>query len=598
MQAISEKSQMGAKEPTRISPSKRTKLELAEDKHHSDDMAHDSGPESNDTGLTPIVSRSEKHQLADQLGDAHLNILPLKKLLVCLTALSLGLFISFCDQTGLTIALPQIAKDLNAETSINWAGTSSLLANCVCQVLFGRLADIFGRKNILLTSLGILAVADLICGFVKTGPQFYVFRAFAGIGAGGTQSLTMVMLSDIVTLKQRGKYQGILGAQVGLGNALGPFIMAGFVEHNSWRNFYHMMPALIVMVMLTIWYLIDDRSNSQKLSSVLSRAEKFKKIDYLGLLFSTASLTLLLVPISGGGSTYAWNSTLVIVMFIIGGGCFVGFVLIEWKIPKLPMIPLDLFGRLSLSIILLSNFFFGMAYYGVLYYLPYYLQIVRQLDAIHSSIFVLPLVLPMSIMSIVAGQIISRTGHYKFVIIAGYTVWTLACGLLMVFNKTTNYGVIVVILLLMGSGIGWTFQPTMVAAQALARKAERAVVISARNVLRSFGGAVGVAIASLIVSNSLLKEIDQQGDDSILSSAFLTYMKTHIYTRIDPSGMSRDQVELIKTMYMKSIKNFFILTIPLMGVCLVSNLFVKDNGLQCIDELPEKQVEKVGDKQV
>lgn len=111
----------------------------------------------------------------------------------------------------------------------------------------------------------------------------------------------MVMLSDICSLEQRGKYQGILGAQVGLGNALGPFIMAAFAEKNSWRNFFHMMPGINVLVMLTIYFLIDNKATSTNLNNVLKVSEKFKKIDYLGILFSTAALTLLLVPISGGG---------------------------------------------------------------------------------------------------------------------------------------------------------------------------------------------------------------------------------------------------------------------------------------------------------
>ena len=536
---------------------------------------------------TPESDQEDRRELSEKLGDAHLNILETKKLVICLGALSLGLLISFVDQTGVTVALPQIAKDLDAEATINWAGSAALLANCVCQVLFGRLSDIFGRKTILLSSLGILAVSEICCGFAQTGVQFYIFRAFAGIGCGGTQSLIMVILSDICSLKKRGKYQGILGAQVGLGNAIGPFIMAAFAERSSWRNFFHMMPGINVLVMITIYLLIDTKEASSNLDHVLKASEKFKKIDYLGMIFSTAALTLLLVPISGGGSTYAWNSPLVIVMFIIGGLCLIAFVLIEWKVPKLPMIPIYLFSRRSLLLILGSNFFFGMAYYGCIYYLPYYFQIVRQLDSIHSAILLLPLVIPQAVGSIIAGQIITYTGHYIYVIFIGYVLWTIGCGLLLLFNETVSYGVVVVCLLIMGSGVGFTFQPTIVAAQAQSRKAERAVVISTRNVLRSFGGAMGIAVGSLIVSNSLVKEIDVQlkSPDLVLSSTYLKYLKTHIYTRIDITQFSPEQVAVIQGMYMASIKNFFIVCVPLMGICLISTFFVNDRGLRCIDEI-------------
>ncbi|RCK66050.1 putative transporter C3H1.06c [Candida viswanathii] len=536
--------------------------------------------------MSKSSSIEETKQLSDQLGDVHYKVLPTRKLIICLSSLSLALFASFVDQTGLTIALPTIGKDLNAQSTINWAPTASLLANTVCQVLFGRLSDIFGRKIMLLTCLVTLAFGDLICGFVKTGVEFYVFRAVTGLSCGGIQSLCMVILSDVVTLKQRGKYQGILGASVGLGNSVGPFIMSAFIERNSWRNFYHMMCPFVLLVGVINYIYIDTKEQTKELKLVITKKQQFKKLDYWGMLFGCSSITLLLIPISGGGSTYAWNSALVISMFVIGGGLFIGFLFVEWKIPELPMIPMTLFTRASLALILGSNFFFGMAYYGFTFYIAYYYQIVRGLDSIHSSILMLPLVIPQSIVSVISGQIISYTGHYIYVVIAGYSLWTLACGLTLLFDLNTNYGVVTVVLLLMGSGVACTFQPTMVAAQSQAKKSERAVVISCRNVIRSFGGAMGLAIASLIISNTLLREINQQGPDLIVPADYLTYMKTHIYSKIDTSVLTHAQVVVIRQMYMTAIRNFFYLTIPLLAICLITNMFVKDRGLQCIDEEP------------
>ncbi|CUM66709.1 uncharacterized protein PRCAT00004387001 [Priceomyces carsonii] len=525
-------------------------------------------------------------KLSDKLGDAHMNLLPKRKLIVSLGAMSLGLFATFVDQTSLTVSLPQIGKDLNAQTTINWAATAQLMANTVCQVLFGRLADIFGRKRILLMSLGILAISDLCCGFAQTGVQFYVFRAFAGIGQGGTQSLTMVIVSDIVTLKQRGKYQGILGSQVGLGNAIGPFLMSAFIEHSSWRNFYHMMPGLVALVMLTIFFTIDN--NKAVLDSVISNKEKFKKIDYLGMLFSTASLTLLLVPISGGGSTYAWDSTKVIVMFVIGGVCMVIFLIIEWKIPILPMIPLSLFSRPSLALILGSNFCFGLEFYAFIYYIPYYFQIVKKMDSIHSAILILPLVLTQSVSSIIAGNLISFTGKYKLIILTGYGLWFTSCCLLLLFKPDTHVGIIVLVLLIMGCGTGWTFQPTIVAVQAHSKKSERAVVIGCRNVLRSFGGSVGVAVSSLIMSNTLLNKISEElnKESSDVPKSYLLYLKKHIYSKIELSGLDEKQISVVQDMYMGSMRNLFYLYIPLIGVCFISTIFIVDRGLLCIDEAP------------
>lgn len=133
------------------------------------------------------------------------NILPIGKLVVVFAALSTALLICFIDQNSIGVALPTIGKDLNAATTISWAGTSSLIANTVFQVLYGRISDIVGRKSVFLTAVGLLALGDLLCGFAQTGPQLYAFRGISGVGNGGITALTMMIVSDIVTLENRGK---------------------------------------------------------------------------------------------------------------------------------------------------------------------------------------------------------------------------------------------------------------------------------------------------------------------------------------------------------------------------------------------------------
>lgn len=533
--------------------------------------------------LTITVKELSKNDLSDKLGDAHMDILPRKKLIILLCSLSLTLMLSFADQTGVTVALSTIGSDLNCEETINWAGTAALLSNCVCQILFGRLSDIFGRKHVMMTCLFILAIADLCCGFAQTGIQFFIFRAFAGIGNGAVSSLSMVILSDVVTLEQRGKYQGILGSSVGVGNSVGPFIMSAFIKSYSWRGFYYFVSPTMILNIVMVHFLVKNKKK-QDLNSLLSTKDKFKKIDYLGIITAAVGLTLLLIPISGGGSTFSWSSPLVISMFIVGGLLMVAFVLIEWKIPELPMIPLYLFKSPSLCLLLVSNFFFGMAYFGLIYYLPYYFTIIKQKTEVQSSLFIMPLVLCQALGSVVSGQIISRTGHYIWVVIFGYTLWCLGNGLLLTWNHSIKDYVQIIILLVLGTGVGFTFQPTMVACQAQSKKADRAVVISTRNVLRSFGGAVGIAVGSTIVSNSLLKRISLEESRGVLDQDYLNFLKDHIYSKIQTDGLSSEQVLRVVNIYEGALFNYFCLLVPLIGACLVSSFFVKDRGLQCIDE--------------
>lgn len=560
-----------------------------EDSREATEMCHTDSLSSHQTAVNPESDTSSKHTLEDQLGNQHLNALPLNKLLFCLTGCSLSLLVSFMDQNGVTVALTYIADELNAEVSINWAGTASLLANTVCQVLFGRFADIFGRKEVLRACLVLLLVSDLLCGFATNGPMFYVFRALAGIGSGGISSLAMVIISDVVTLKQRGKFQGILGASVGIGNAIGPVVMAVFATKYSWRDYYRLLPPLVAAVIVLVQFSVKGTPKNNL--AHLSYREKFANIDYLGLFFATAALTLLLIPISGGGSTYAWNSAIVIAMFVVGGVCAAVFIAVELTIPELPMIPLSIFRSLTLSLVLLITFMFGLAYYAFLFVLPYYFQLVRDESIMRSAVLICPLVLTQAFMSTFAGGLISYMCRYRLVLVVGFGIWMVGHCMTIAWDVDTSDGMIVGTLVMIGTGCGFTFQPSIVAAQANCRKSQRAVVISTRNVMRSFGGALGIAFGSLIITNIIMKEIKTQSAKGTLPAAFLTHLKTHIYTRPDISALSEAEALVVRQMYMHALKTFFYFTVPLLGFCFLASIFIRDNGLKCVDE-PEPAKEK------
>lgn len=293
-----------------------------------------------------------KYQLEDQE-----KLLPRKQLIAVFCALASAFLVTFIDQNALGVALPTIGKDLHAANTISWAGTANLIANTTFQVLYGRLSDIFGRKPLFLTAIGLLAIGDLGCGFAQTGPQLYVLRGISGIGSAGVTALAMMITSDVVTLRERGRYvhpfsissdcevenggavadrtryQGILGSCVGLGNVIGPFMSAGFVEKATWRAiFWTISPLAVLSGAVTFMILPSKRPKG----SFMSKAQK---IDYIGSLLSTAGIILLLVPISGGGAYFAWNSPMVIIMLNLGGICMIIFVLVEWKVAQLPTMP-------------------------------------------------------------------------------------------------------------------------------------------------------------------------------------------------------------------------------------------------------------------
>lgn len=261
------------------------------------------------------------------------NILPRSKLIVALITLSLTLGITMMDQNGISVTLPTIAKDLNAQNTISWAGTSSLIANTTFQMLYGRMSDIFGRKVVFISATMILLVADLLCGLSQNAPMFYVFRGVAGIAGGGITNLAMIIVSDVVTLEQRGFYQGVLGSFVALGNVAGPFLAGAFIDRASWRAFFYMLAPLCLVVASVSFFFLPSKPRTASLK------ESVSKIDYAGVLSSSIAVIFLLIPISGGGSYFEWTSPIVISMLVIGVCSFVFFVVVEWKLARLPMMP-------------------------------------------------------------------------------------------------------------------------------------------------------------------------------------------------------------------------------------------------------------------
>lgn len=365
------------------------------------------------------------------------NILPFGQLMVVFSGLATSLLITFVDQNGISVTLPTIARDLEAQNTISWAGTSSLIANTMFTVLYGRLSDIFGRKIVYISALILLCIADLLCGLAVNPAMFYIFRGLAGVAGGGVGSLTMIIVSDVVTLEKRGRYQGILGASLGLGNIIGPFIAAAFIMRSTWRGFFWMISPLAACSAVVGYFLIPNNAQRDGFRG------NIRRIDWYGVVASSIGIIFILIPISGGGSYFPWDSPMVISMLVIGGCSFIVFGFIEWKVASLPMLPgmyslwhprcsceaniliVAFFKNKVISALLLQSFLLGAVYQVNLYYLPLYFQNARGWSPIASAAMTAPMVACQSIASISSGQYISRLKRYGEIIWLGFGLWTL-----------------------------------------------------------------------------------------------------------------------------------------------------------------------------
>lgn len=364
------------------------------------------------------------------------NILPFGQLMVVFSGLATSLLITFVDQNGISVTLPTIARELGAQNTISWAGTSSLIANTMFTVLYGRLSDIFGRKIVYISALVLLCIADLLCGLAVNPAMFYVFRGLAGVAGGGVGSLTMIIVSDVVTLEKRGKYQGVLGASLGVGNIVGPFVAAAFIMRSTWRGFFWLLSPLAACSAVVGYFLIPNNARKDGFRKNVGR------IDWYGLFASSIAIIFTLIPISGGGSYFSWDSPMVISMLVIGGCSFIAFGFIEWKVASLPMLPsmylpqyssrerlltvsVAFFKNKVIFALLLQSFLLGAVYQSFLYYLPLYYQNARGWSPIVSAALTAPMVACQSLASISSGQYISRLKRYGEIIWVGFGLWTL-----------------------------------------------------------------------------------------------------------------------------------------------------------------------------
>ncbi|THW97231.1 putative major facilitator superfamily transporter [Aureobasidium pullulans] len=501
------------------------------------------------------------------------NLVPLKQRLVIFFTLASCMFLCYVDQNGITVLLPSIAKDLNAADTIAWAGTSALIANTVFQVLYGRLSDLFGRKKIFVACMVLLAISDLICGLTPNKEVLYVFRGISGVANGGIVALVNMIMSDVVTLQQRGKYQGIIGSFIGLGNAAGPLIAAAFTQHSTWRGlFYLNAPLCLIAAGVAAWTL------PQSMPKVNFR-ETIRKVDWIGLFFSTAAIILILIAISDGGHGTPWNSAETISMLVVGSICAIAFVIVEWKFAKLPMMPLEMWRNKSVAFMLVQSFLLGMNYYALIYYLPLYYQNVGGYDVMKSAVLILPLVLVQAAFSALGGQYMSFIGHYIEVILIGFAVWTLGSGLLVSLGVDSPIGHICGFIIMVGFGAGCTFQTTNTAMQAHSPKSQRAIVISNRMLLRQLGGAVGLAISSAISGNVLASSLP----------AHLQYIAESTFAVPDLNTVSAADRRSISTAYANASRAVFIFCVAVIGVALVLTFFVKDKGMKREEDKVEER---------
>ncbi|WP_422395017.1 DHA2 family efflux MFS transporter permease subunit [Nocardia vulneris] len=403
----------------------------------------------------------------------------------------LGMLLAALDQTIVSTALPTIVADLGEAGHMAWVVTAYLLAEAVATALAGKLGDLFGRKLVFQLSALIFIAGSMIAGLANGMTMLIVARGIQGFGGGGLMVTAMALIADTIPLRQRGKYQGALGAVFGVTTVIGPTLGGLFTDHASWRwCFYVNVPVAIIMIAMSARTIPRVRAAVKPI------------IDYAGIGLVAVAVSTLILGLEWGGQEYPWGSPTILGLFIASAVLFAAFVAVELRAEE-PMLPMGLFRSRVFTVCSILSFICGFAMLGSITYLPAYLQYVDGVSATMSGVRSLPLVAGLLVTSILSGQVVGKTGHYRYFPIVGTLVMALGLYLMSTMGRDTGIWEESLYMMVLGLGIGLTMQVLTIVVQNTVPYAQLGTATSGVTFFRTLGSTFGTAIFGTLYSNEI-----------------------------------------------------------------------------------------------
>ncbi|KAH8799927.1 major facilitator superfamily domain-containing protein [Hyaloscypha sp. PMI_1271] len=477
------------------------------------------------------------------------------------------------DATSLSVALPIIAQKLKG-TAIEafWSGTSFLLTSTVFQPSYASFSHIFGRKPLVFVALTFFTVGAIIAAVSNNFTVMLVGRSLQGIGAGGMISLTEVIITDMVPLRERGKWFGFVSGMYAIGSVSGPIVGGAFAQDASWRwIFWINLPIIgIGYVMVALFLKLQHTKSAPFL-------QQLKRVDWFGSVLFIASTTSVLIPVSWGGVIYPWNHWKTLVPLILGIVGLAAFAPYEMYVAKEPMVRFSIFNNLSSKLVYLQTFIHGLLLWSLLYYLPIYYEAVKDYSPIITGIAVFPETFTVAPASIVVGITTSITGRYKWALWVGWVLTVLGMGLLYLQDVNTSTVAWVFLNLVPGLGTGILFAGMGIAIPSSAAAIDSAYAVAFFSFFRAFGQGVGVAIGGTIFQNMVQKKLQAY---PLLAPFAAEYSKdaaglVQVIKAMQP-GLAKTQ--LIQA-YADSIKVIWVTMCGLAAVAMLTCFFVKEYSM-------------------
>ncbi|MEZ5214477.1 MAG: MDR family MFS transporter [Microbacterium sp.] len=509
-----------------------------------------------------------------------------RQVLEALSGLILGMFVSMLASTVVSTSLPVIIHDLDGnQTAFTWVVTATLLTTAISTPIWGKLADLTNRKVLYQLAIVIFVLATAAAGFAQSPEWLIACRAVQGIGAGGLAALSQVLMADIISPRERGRYMGLFGGVMALATIGGPLLGGMMTDAWGWRwNFFVALPVAIVALILV-----------QTTLHVPARPKKKTTIDYLGIVLLSVSVSLLLIWVTNAGTTKGgdwgdvannndWWSLSTVLM--VGGSLLAAilFVIVELR-SKEPLIPLTLFRNRTFTLSVIASIATGIAMFGASVFLSQYMQLARGATPTEAGLMTIPMIGGLLISSIGVGALVTKYGSWKPYLIVGSVLLVAGSALLSTIHYDTDFFLVSVYMFLLGAGVGMTMQNLVLVVQNQTRPEQIGVASSGVTFFRSLGGTIGVSVMGAALAARVIDLVAERKDDITAAIMSLGDNAQYWADQLQSGALPRvaDMPEALRVIfediYANGISHSFLIAVPFAVISLLAIVFLPNKPL-------------------